>query len=88
LASDGLLNSPLTVFNPDARPPPSTLINPGKGRELLVGKESYERVRFNQAAAFIASNFVGISPKECLFLMIDLGGCHYQNLNLNVAAHL
>lgn len=86
LPSDGLLNSPFTPFNPDARPPSSTLINPGKGRELPTGKESYERVRFYQAAAFIASNFVVVSPKEWLFLMIDLGGCHYQNLN--VAAHL
>lgn len=32
-------------YNPDARPPPSTLIDPAKARELLPpGKESYERV--------------------------------------------
>jgi hypothetical protein len=60
------------------------LINPGKGRELLTGKESYERVRFYQTAASIASNFIVIS----LQLMVDPGGCHCQNLNLNVAAHL
>jgi len=36
---------PSTIpYNPDARPPPSTLINPVKARELLPpGKESYER---------------------------------------------
>ena len=44
-------------YNPDARPPPSTLIDPVKAREFLPpGKESYERVRlFRQ----IFSNAVG-----------------------------
>ena len=86
LPSDGLLNSPHTVFNPDARPPPSTLINPGKSRELLE-KESYERVGYYQTAAFITSNFTVISPKDWLFVMIDLDGCHPPNFNLHVAAH-
>jgi hypothetical protein len=37
---------PAIPYNPDARPPPSTLIDPVKARELLPpGKESYERVR-------------------------------------------
>ncbi|KIM42217.1 hypothetical protein M413DRAFT_129425 [Hebeloma cylindrosporum] len=47
--SDGPLNSQHTVFNPDARPPASTLINPG--REPLPAKASYERVCFYQASA-------------------------------------
>ncbi|KAF8804630.1 hypothetical protein BYT27DRAFT_7259107 [Phlegmacium glaucopus] len=34
----------VTGYNPDARPPPSTLIEPAKAKELLPpGKESYER---------------------------------------------
>ena len=48
--SSGTNNIPIgnrrSPYNPDARPPPSTLIDPAKARELLPpGKESYERVR-------------------------------------------
>ena len=48
--SSGTNNIPIgnkrSPYNPDARPPPSTLIDPVKVRELLPpGKESYERVR-------------------------------------------
>lgn len=47
LAAHAASSFPLaTGYNPDARPPPSTLIDPVKARELLPpGKESYERVR-------------------------------------------
>ena len=40
------IGSRRSPYNPEARPPPSTLIDPVKARELLPpGKESYERVR-------------------------------------------
>ena len=40
-----LIGNKRPPYNPDARPPPSTLIDPVKARELLPpGKESYERV--------------------------------------------
>ncbi|KAF8970442.1 hypothetical protein BDZ97DRAFT_94483 [Flammula alnicola] len=41
--SNGPSAPPTVAFNPDARPPPSTLINAAKARELPSGKESYER---------------------------------------------
>ena len=48
--SSGTNNIPIgnkrSPYNPDARPPASTLIDPVKARERLPpGKESYERVR-------------------------------------------
>lgn len=36
---------PHLPYNPSARPPASTLIDPSKARELPIDKETYERVR-------------------------------------------
>ena len=45
-ANDIPIGNKRSPYNPDARPPASTLIDPAKARELLPpGKESYERVR-------------------------------------------
>lgn len=63
---------PAIPYNPDARPPPSTLIDPVKARELLPpGKESYERVR----VFFV--NFVNVAQiiLDCLYLACRSGNC-------------